>query len=304
MRRDTEVCALPQEYCRVFGDAQAARNPRNDVEHGLQIELRTTDNTQHLACCCLIFERFLQLPFACLLGLEQPRVVNGDDRLVGEGLYELNLLWGKGAHVAASAPDYTDDDFPSEHWHGKDGANPRRLLAHPCIFGIVRHVMDVDDPALQYCPPRRRLAALRDRVLFCDLYELGRNAVNGRCAINLAVLSDDESLLGARELHGALDQTVQHFLQRERRAADGLQNLGSRGFSPLSVAQLTLQLLDNASQFLLRGCRRMGTHDFYPLKFQRNFSTTGTMTCSVASARRAPQRSVCYGNPPHHTVLH
>ena len=131
MRRDTEVCTLPQEYCRVFGDAQAARNRRNDVEHRLQIELRTTDNAQHLACCCLIFERLLQLAFAGLLGLEQPRVLDGDDGLVGKCLYELHLLYGEGMHLAAPAPDDADDNFPSEHWHGKDGSNPCRLSAHP-----------------------------------------------------------------------------------------------------------------------------------------------------------------------------
>src|SRR5262249_27356204 len=139
----------------------------------------------------LLFQGFCQLPLARLLCFEQPRVLDGDDGLVGKCLYELNLLCVEGMLLAAPAPDDADDDIPSEHWHSKYGSNPCRLSAHPCIFGIVKHVMDVDDPALQYSPPRRRLATPRNRVLFCDLDELGRGTVNGRWAIDLAVLSDD-----------------------------------------------------------------------------------------------------------------
>jgi hypothetical protein len=75
--------------------------------------------------------------------------------------------------------------------------------------------MDVNNPALKHCPTRRRLAALRDRVLLCDLDELRRGAIDGRSTIDLAILPDDESRLGARELHSALYQTVQHFLEIE-----------------------------------------------------------------------------------------
>ena len=40
----------------------------------------------------LVFERLLQLALARLLRLEQPRVLDGDDGLVGEGLDQLDLL--------------------------------------------------------------------------------------------------------------------------------------------------------------------------------------------------------------------
>ena len=174
------------------------------IEHGLQLELRPADGPQHLARRRLLLERFLQLARSRLYLLEQTRVLDGDHGLVGEGLHEFNLLCRERPHLAAPASDHADYDVLSEHWHGENRANPCCLWAYPCVLGILQHVMDVDNPALKHCPSRRRLAALRNRVLLCDLDELGRGAIDGRSAIDLAILPDDEPRVGARELHGAL----------------------------------------------------------------------------------------------------
>ena len=50
---------------------------------------------EHLAGRGLIFEGCLKLALARLLRLEQPRVLDGDDGLVGEGLDKLDLLVGE-----------------------------------------------------------------------------------------------------------------------------------------------------------------------------------------------------------------
>ena len=47
---------------------------------------------KHLAGRRLVFEGLLELPRARLLLLEQPRVLDGDDGLVGESRHKLNLL--------------------------------------------------------------------------------------------------------------------------------------------------------------------------------------------------------------------
>src|SRR5262245_13814866 len=100
----------------------------------------------------------------------------------------------------------------------------------------------MDDPALEHCPTRRRLAVKRDRVLLCDLDEFGIGIVDGHSAIDLAILPADEPRLGARQLHGALYETVQHVLEIESRAADGLENLGSRGLASMCLSKLLLQI--------------------------------------------------------------
>src|SRR5215467_5820722 len=65
------------------------------VEHGLDVGRRTRDYAQYLGGCCLIFKGFLQLALTRLLGFEQPRILDGDDGLVGEGLDEFDLPSGE-----------------------------------------------------------------------------------------------------------------------------------------------------------------------------------------------------------------
>ena len=65
-------------------------------EHGLEVKDRTADHLQHLGRGGLLLQRFGELALARLHLLEQPRVLDGDDGLVGEGLEQLDLLVGEG----------------------------------------------------------------------------------------------------------------------------------------------------------------------------------------------------------------
>src|SRR5215470_2361745 len=56
----------------------------NRIEYRLDLGLRAADYVEDAAGCSLILKRLLKLALACLLGLEQPRVLDGDDGLVGE----------------------------------------------------------------------------------------------------------------------------------------------------------------------------------------------------------------------------
>src|SRR5215467_14043830 len=105
MRHGTQVFALLQDYNHVISGAKAASDPRNDVKHGLNVEFRVADDGQHVASCGLIFKRFCKLLRALrkfsrssLLGLEQPRVLDGDHRLVGECLEQTDLLFSEWSH--------------------------------------------------------------------------------------------------------------------------------------------------------------------------------------------------------------
>ena len=75
-----------------LGFAQARADRHDSIEHRLQLRRRAADDAQHLAGRGLVFERFLQLLRPRLLGLEQPRVLDGDHRLVGEGRDQLDLM--------------------------------------------------------------------------------------------------------------------------------------------------------------------------------------------------------------------
>ena len=50
----------------------------------------------------LLLQRLGQLARARLLGLEQPRVLDGDDGLVGEGLHQLDLPFAEGSAPRAA----------------------------------------------------------------------------------------------------------------------------------------------------------------------------------------------------------
>ena len=62
------------------------------VEHRLQVERRAADDLQHVRRRGLVFEQFRQIVGALVQFVEQPDVLDGDDRLVGEGLQQIDLL--------------------------------------------------------------------------------------------------------------------------------------------------------------------------------------------------------------------
>jgi hypothetical protein len=73
----------------------------------LQIEGRPADDLQNVGGGRLLFQRFLQLALAGLLGLNEARVFNGDDRLVREGVDELDLAFGEWAdRTPCNAPTH------------------------------------------------------------------------------------------------------------------------------------------------------------------------------------------------------
>ena len=61
------------------------------VEHRLQIERRAADDLQHVGGGGLLLQRLGEIAGARLHLVEQSHVLDRDDRLVGEGLDELDL---------------------------------------------------------------------------------------------------------------------------------------------------------------------------------------------------------------------
>jgi len=58
----------------------------NGVKHRLRVVKRVADDTQNLGGRGLLLQRFGKLTRALLLGFKQPHVLDGDHRLIGEGL--------------------------------------------------------------------------------------------------------------------------------------------------------------------------------------------------------------------------
>src|SRR5262249_25272731 len=84
------------------------------IEHRLQIECRATDDLEHVARSGLLLQGFPQ--FA-----QQSRVFDGDDRLGGEVLYQLDLFIGKRPDLLSIHVDRADELALLEHWHAHQG---------------------------------------------------------------------------------------------------------------------------------------------------------------------------------------
>src|SRR5215471_12740018 len=93
---------------RVIRIAEACRGLDQRIEHPLQIERRPADDLQNISGGRLLFQGFCQLPFACLLSLEQSRVLDGDDGLVGEGFDQSDLMVSECTGITAHDTERSD----------------------------------------------------------------------------------------------------------------------------------------------------------------------------------------------------
>src|SRR5262245_43830942 len=78
----------------------------NAVKNPLHLGWRSADDVEDLTDRGLMFKRHAQLAFARLLRLEQPRVLDGNHGLVGEGSDYLDLAFNEWAYFGS--PDYSD----------------------------------------------------------------------------------------------------------------------------------------------------------------------------------------------------
>src|SRR6516162_9775113 len=161
VRRQYEMVALRPNDCGHVRLAQKRCGLGESVEHELQIERGTAYCLEHVGRCSLLLQRLTQF-------VEQPGVLDGDDRLGGEVLQQLDLFIGERLDFDSSNRDDADDLVYPQHRHRKDG--PMHLLiivviVGPPILGICLDIVNVDNATLQNGSSRRRASILTDRVL-------------------------------------------------------------------------------------------------------------------------------------------
>src|ERR1700674_3506571 len=88
-RRESGAVATQHE-CDVAAD-QPYGCLDNGVEYGLHVGRRLTYYAQDFRRRGLALQRLAEIPRFCLDFVEQPRVLDRDQRLIGEGLDELDL---------------------------------------------------------------------------------------------------------------------------------------------------------------------------------------------------------------------
>src|SRR5215475_3953518 len=89
-----------------LGRAQFARPLKYCIEYRFELAGRSTDYAENFRGRCLALQSDAQITRLRLLRLEQPRVLDGDHCLVGEGIDELGLTLGERAHFGATNEDH------------------------------------------------------------------------------------------------------------------------------------------------------------------------------------------------------
>ncbi len=80
-----QAVAFPQQHDGIIGVAKLAGTLDDGIENGRDIGRRGCDHAQDVAASGLVGQRLREFAGFCLHFVEQPRVLDGDHGLVGEG---------------------------------------------------------------------------------------------------------------------------------------------------------------------------------------------------------------------------
>src|SRR5262249_2588947 len=129
--------AVTQIQCAELGLAKARRVRQHGIKDRLQFSGRTTDDTQHLGRRRLLLKRFAQL-------VEQPRVLDRDHRLVGEGLEKSDLLIGERINFGTSKLNCSDRYPLAEQWNTGRRPVPKPFRERASFGIFLRLSLEVD----------------------------------------------------------------------------------------------------------------------------------------------------------------
>ena len=128
-RAPMDQAVVAERADRQVRTRQQARHAGADAfEHRLRIGHRAADDAQHLGAGRLALQRFLGL-------VEQPRILDGDGRLVGKAAQQIELACIENAGFGAVDGDAADPLAAAHHRHDRRGAHAAR--AHRCTDGGV-----------------------------------------------------------------------------------------------------------------------------------------------------------------------
>src|SRR5262249_31996406 len=103
--------------------AQFACIGSDRVKNRLDTGRRAPNHAKDVAGGRLLFERDSQLCIPRLLRFEQPRVLDGDDSLVGEDLEELDLTFGEQSYFGSSEGNHPDCSASAGQWNSELGTD-------------------------------------------------------------------------------------------------------------------------------------------------------------------------------------
>ena len=165
--------------------------PGDRLEHRLHVRRRACDDFEDVSCGRLSFERVL-----CLI--EQARILDGDDSLVGEGRDKLYLTFSKGDRLT-SGKGKSSDGFAAPHQgnaeHGPDIAYAGFVLL--LIFGIAPRISNHNRP-FQESDPTYQCSPTSSNLSFLFMLPVTRIDVHLACGIAIYVTFATKYLSSSR----------------------------------------------------------------------------------------------------------
>ncbi len=151
MQCDTaESVALHKPHHAILRLADARRIRQHRVEHRLELTGRRANDTENLGHRRLLLQGFAELAAARLHLLEQAHVLNRDDRLVGEGLEQLDLSSGKASSLYFRHGDRADRLAVLQHRDSHDAAVANdKGATRVLVFRVCLNVRNFLDGAAQ-----------------------------------------------------------------------------------------------------------------------------------------------------------
>ena len=186
-----------------------------------------TCSTSEVAVCCS--NEFAQL-------VEQPGVLDGDDRLRGEILDQLDLLVAERAHLLTVDAERPDQHFFLEHRHDKKGpcardignGNGRRIALE---VSLVRR--EVGNVLHLFCFRGESKAVIRAwakrRFEATLLGPCRRGTVHRYHPEVISFVKEQRTELRLADTRRILQHGPEHRFQFPRRARDDLEHVGGRG---------------------------------------------------------------------------
>jgi len=252
MSRLAQYVAVLEKDLAVDGLAQPRGAFEHGVEHGLDVRGGVGDHAQDVRSGRLLGQAVRQLLVALLQLREQAHVLDGDQRLVGEGLQERDLALAERPGFGAADRDGADGAAVAHHGHAEGRAESRRDRGLPSRMLRVRQdVGNVDDHAVTNRPGSGCGRGVGDapRIDASESVELGRARAIRRLRLHpLALQARDEPDLGVAELDRALRDDGEDRLEIGGGAADHLEDITGGRLLLQRLRQLAVALLQLREQ--------------------------------------------------------
>src|SRR5262245_20572355 len=143
----------------------------------------------------LVLARLRQLPILILNLIEQPYVLDSDHRLVGKRGDKLDLLGRKWlGPLSCDGHDANAASLP-EQWDAQHRTIVTERLGSVIVFRIGAHIRNMHHLGLKRDSSGERVSARGNGMSLCIFFQLWRQSVARRDAIDVAITKENGVLL-------------------------------------------------------------------------------------------------------------